>query len=164
MIKARLVAVIAALLLVIGIASAIDKPEMKEGLWSMHRQTIDNPGNKKTESDSTICRNHAYDKHVESQEMPKGCTTINESLQSGKYVLETRCTIAGTVIESKGTTTFNSDTAAHSESHATYTPAMRSVSETTMIMDSKYVGSCPAGVQPGDMTDANGEVVHLWQH
>ena len=162
--KKRLVAATAAFLLIIGIASAIDKPEMKEGLWSMHKEIIDNPGDKKTESDSTICRNHAYDKHVESHASPKGCTTVNESFQSGKYVVETRCTIAGTVIDSKGTTTFNSDTAAHSESHATYTPAMRGVSETTMIMDSKYVGSCPAGVQPGDMTDANGKVVHLWQH
>ena len=156
--------VVAACLLIIGLASAIDKPEMKEGLWSMHRGMIDNPGNKKTVSDFTICRNHAYDKHVESHASPKGCTTVNESFQSGKYVLETHCTIAGTVIDSKGTTTFNSDTAAHSESRATYTPAMRGVSETTMIMDSKYLGSCPAGVEPGDMTDSSGHVVHLWQH
>jgi hypothetical protein len=162
--KTRLVAVIAALLLVIGIASAVDKPEMKEGLWSMHKQIIDNPGNKKTESDSTICRNHAYDKHVESQAMPKGCATVNESFQSGKYVFETHCTIAGTTIDSKGTTTFKGDTAAHSESLATYTPAMQGVSETTMIMDSKFEGACPAGVQPGDMTDSKGNVVHLWQH
>lgn len=164
MTKKKLVAVIAALLSVIGIASAIDKPQMKEGLWSMHKQIIDNPGNKKTESDSTICRNHAYDKHVESQAMPRGCTTVNESLQSGKYVLETNCTIAGTVIESKGTTTFNSDAAAHSETHATYSPAMQGVSETTMIMDSKFEGACPAGVQPGDLKDSKGNVVHLWQH
>ena len=162
--KKRLAAVIAALLLVIGMASAVDKPEMKEGLWSMHKQTIDNPGNKKSESDSTICRNHGYDKHVESHAVPKGCTTVNESFQSGKYVLETHCTIAGTVIESKGTTTFNSDTAAHSETHATYTPPMQGVSETTMIMDSKFQGACPAGVQPGDLTDSKGNVVHLWQH
>ena len=162
--KKRLAAVIAALLLVIGMASAIDKPEMKEGLWSMHKQTIDNPGNKKSESDSTICRNHGYDKHVESHAMPKGCTTVNESFQSGRYVLETHCTIAGTTIDSKGTTTFNSDTAAHSETHATYTPAMQGVSETTMIMDTKFEGACPAGVQPGDLTDSKGNVVHLWQH
>jgi len=162
--KKLLIVGVATFLLSIGIASAIDKPEVKEGLWSMHREIIDNPGNKKTESDTSICRNHAYDKHVESNANPKGCTPVNESFQSGKYVLETRCTIAGTVIESKGTTTFNNDTAAHSESHATYTPAMRGVSETTMIMDSKYIGSCPAGLQPGDMTDSSGHVVHLWRH
>jgi hypothetical protein len=29
-------------------------------------------------------------------------------------------------------------------------------------MGQKYVGSCPAAAQPGDLTTANGKVVHLW--
>ena len=40
---------------------------------------------------------------------------------------------------------------------------MGGVSETTMIMDQKYVGSCPAGAQPGDITYADGRVTH-WRH
>jgi len=27
-----------------------------------------------------------------------------------------------------------------------------------MIMDQKYVGSCPAGTQPGDLTNADGRL------
>jgi len=46
--KKMLVFVVAALLLSIGIAYAVDPPEQKEGLWSNHMQTVDNPGNKKT--------------------------------------------------------------------------------------------------------------------
>ena len=71
---------------------------------------------------------------------------------------------AGTVVESKGTTTFQGDTATHSETHATYTPPMGGISGMTMIMDQKYVGSCPAGLQPGDRTNADGSVIHLWKH
>jgi hypothetical protein len=159
--KKILVFVAAALLLPIGITNAADLPELKEGLWSSHMQTTDNPGNKTIEQTSTICRNHAYDQHVQSlAKAVKGCTTVSESFQGGKYSLEMHCVIGSTVVDSKGTGTFQGDTAAHSESHATYTPAMGGVSETTMIMDQKYVGSCPAGAQPGDITYADGRVTH----
>jgi hypothetical protein len=153
-----------ALLLAIGTAGAVDPPEVKEGLWSMHRQTIDNPGNKKTESTSTICRNHAYDQHVQSlAKNMKGCTTVSQSFQGGKYSSVMHCVAGGTVIESQGTSTFQGDTSTHSETHATYAPAMGGVSETTMIMDQKYLGNCPAGQQPGDLT-TEGRTTHLWKH
>jgi len=156
---------VAALLLPIGIAIAATPPELKEGLWSIHNQSIDNPGNKKTDSSSTICRSHAYDEYVHSlAKGRKGCTSINESLQGGKYFIEMHCVVAGTTVDSKATTIYQGDTSTHSENHATYSPALGGVSEVTMTMDQKYVGSCPAGVQPGDMTDADGTVTHLWRH
>ncbi len=161
----KLIPVAASFLLAIGTASAVDPPEVKEGLWSIHRQTIDNPGNKKTESTSSICRSHAYDLHAQSlAKNVKGCTPVSQSFQGGKYSSSTHCVAGGTVIESQGTVTYQGDTSAHSETHATYSPAMGGVSETTMIMDQKYVGSCPAGVQPGDMTNADGRITHLWKH
>jgi hypothetical protein len=54
--------------------------------------------------------------------------------------------------------------ASHSETHTTYTPALAGTAESTMIMDQKYVGGCPAGIQPGDRIAANGTVNHLWKH
>ena len=162
--KRTLVYAGAALLLPIGIAIAVNLPEQKEGLWSIHREIINNPGNKKTESTSTICRNHAYDQYANSlAKSMKGCTVVSESFRGGKYATEMRCEISGSVIESKGTTTFQGDTATHTESQATYTPAMAGVSEMTMVMDQKYEGACPVGTQPGDMTSADGKVTHLWK-
>ncbi|MGO9896181.1 MAG: DUF3617 domain-containing protein [Bryobacteraceae bacterium] len=156
---------VAALLLPIGIAIAANPPELKEGLWSIHRQSIDNPGNKKTDSTSTICRSHAYDEYAQSlAKSMKGCTTLHESFQGGKHSLDMHCVIAGTTVDSKGTTIYQGDTSAHAETHATYSPALGGVSEMTMTMDQKYVSSCPAGVQPGDMTNAEGRVTHLWKH
>jgi len=29
-----------------------------------------------------------------------------------------------------------------------------------MIMEQKYEGACPAGMEPGDMTGADGRVIH----
>ena len=154
-----------AALLPIGIAIAANVPDVKEGLWSIHTQSIDNPGNVKSDHTSTICRNHAYDEHVMSlAKNMKGCAVGSERVDGNKYILEMHCTVGTTVIASTGTTTFDGDTSTHSESHATYTPAMAGISEMTMIQDQKYVGSCPAGVQPGDMTSEDGRVTHLWKH
>ena len=51
----------AAFLMSVGLAQAADPPAAKEGLWSSHSQTVDQPGNKKSEATKTVCRNHAYD-------------------------------------------------------------------------------------------------------
>jgi hypothetical protein len=140
----------AAILLTIGTAYAVDQPDLKEGLWSVHSQSIQNPGNKTSSADYTLCRSHAYDQSVRAAaKAMKGCTTANESFQAGKYSSATRCVVANTVIEGKGTTTMQGDSSFRTESHSTYTPALYGVSETTMIIDQKYLGSCPAGVQPG---------------
>ncbi|HVR24953.1 MAG TPA: hypothetical protein VMU26_16705 [Candidatus Polarisedimenticolia bacterium] len=61
-------------------------------------------------------------------------------------------------MDSTETVIYTGDTSAHSETLATYTPALGGVSETTMIMDQKYVGSCPAGAQSGDLTNADGNI------
>lgn len=159
-----LVSVVAAFLLAIGIANAVDPPQMREGLWTMHKQMIDNPGNKKSESTNTLCRSRAYDQHTESlAKSMKGCTMSTKG-EGGKYYSESHCVVAGTVVDSKGTATYQGDSAVHSESHATYNPPMAGLSDTTMIVDQKYVGACPAGQQPGDLTDADGNVVHLGKH
>jgi hypothetical protein len=36
--------------------------------------------------------------------------------------------------------------------------------EAIMFSDAKYLGSCPAGMQPGDRMDANGSIVHGGKH
>ena len=161
-----LIYVAAALVFPMSVALASGPPEMKEGLWSLDRQTIDNPGNKKEVWPAIkICRNHAYDEYVMGlTKKMTSCTTTNESTQGNKYSTGSKCVVGKTTIVTKGTTTFESDTAAHGESQTTYTPAMDGKSETIMITDSKYIGSCPAGVQPGDRINADGSIAHGWKH
>jgi hypothetical protein len=155
----------ALLLLTSTVVNAVDPPIMKEGLWSIRNQSVNNPGDKKSDHTSTVCRSHAYDQHaLQDEKAMKGCKTISESLQGSEYSIHTHCVVAGTEIDSKSTVTFKGDTVAHSESHATYNPAMGGISEMTLIQDQKFVGNCPAGVQPGDITQPDGTVVHTWKH
>jgi Protein of unknown function (DUF3617) len=146
-------------------AFAADPPDVKEGLWSSQTQTVDNPGNKRGGGLVTICRSHAYDQYVKdlAAKMP-GCTKLSETFSG--HVLNTalRCTVANTVIDTRETATFQGDIAIHAETHATYTPPLYGVSDSTMIMDQKYLGSCPAGMQPGDMKSADGKTINTWKH
>ena len=145
-----MVFVVAVLAMPIGVAYAIDHPPVKEGLWQVRTQTISNPGGKKSEDTMKVCRTQASEKAGEAvMKNTKGCTVVNESMNGNVYSLEMRCSMAGTVIASKGTTTFQSDSAVHSESHVSYTPAMNGETDDTSITDQTYLGSCPAGAKPG---------------
>ena len=150
----------------IGVAHAVTPPPLREGLWQMHLQDTASPGNKTTDSTTEICRNHAYDQQVQSlaNKVKIGCTKINESLEGSTYTAEMRCVVGPTTIQSKSVAIFQGDTAAHSETHSTFTPALGGQAGDVMIQDSKYVGSCPAGMQPGDRMSANGTIIHSGRH
>jgi hypothetical protein len=82
--KKMLVSAVAVLFL--ALANAANPPELKEGLWSVHSQSVANPGNKKSDETYTLCRNHAYDQSVQAlAKSMKGCTTVSEGFQGGKF-------------------------------------------------------------------------------
>jgi hypothetical protein len=143
--------------------SAIDNPPpMKEGLWSITTQTISNPAGTKIEGSYSLCRNHAYDDKIHARtKAMKGCTVVKETLEGGKYTLVSHCEVPNMVYDTNAVATIDGDTSSHMESHTTYKPPMRGIEETTMIMDQKYVGACPADMQPGERMDKDGKVIHL---
>ncbi len=147
------------------IAGPTDPPPVKEGLWSIHTETTNNPSGKKSEGSYTLCRDHAFDEQMRANEKSmKGCSTVMEHYQDGSYTSEIQCKMGATTIDSKGTTVFKGDTVLHSETHTSYSPAMGGVTDSTIVMDSKYDGSCPEGTQPGDRTNPDGTVIHLGKH
>jgi hypothetical protein len=148
----RCICAAVALLLPIGVAGAVEPPQLQEGLWEIHTQTIANPGNKKDEGTHKVCRDHAYDKAADAlgKNVKDGPTFSFESVGGGKYSLESRGTVNGIAIVTKGTATYQGGTSIHAEYHTTYTPAFYGQTDGTMIMDQKYLGSCPAGTKPGD--------------
>jgi hypothetical protein len=157
----RRVCAAAALLLPILIARAADPPEVQEGLWEIHSQSIENPGNKKTEFTHRLCRDHAFDRAaIDLARNMKDCTTNITNDGANKFSADSRCTVAGTAIVSKGIATYQGTTSSHSETHTTYTPALNGKTDEVMIQDQKYVGSCPAGMKPGDQMGADGTVQH----
>lgn len=157
---------LASLLLSTGLIRAADEPLFKEGLWSIHTETTSQPGGKKTVGNRSLCRSHAYDLEVRARAkaMAPNCKTIVDKFDGAKSENETECVIAGTTTHSKTTVTRTGDNAAHSETHATYNPALGGMTEMTMVMDQKYVGACPDGVDPGDSIAADGKVTKARKH
>jgi hypothetical protein len=154
-------AALAVAALPLSIARAGDPPKIKEGLWAIHGESIEKPGDRVTQFDYKLCRNHAYDKaaNAKVKDAP-GCRTVVKDSGGGKFEAASACTAATTKIISNGTTTYLSETAMHSETHATYTPPFRGKTEETMTQDQQYVSECPSNMKPGDVLFPDGFVRH----
>jgi hypothetical protein len=135
----------------LSIARAADPPPLKEGLWEISGQSVENPGSKHTDFKYQICRNHAYDSAMDALvKNAKGCTTSFDDLGGGRFASSSSCNVDGTVIVSKGTYTYENMTSTHSESYATYSPAYKGKTDEHVVQDQHYLGGCPAGMKPGD--------------
>ena len=141
----------------LSMAGAAEPPPLKEGLWDVRGQSVANPGNKVTDYAYRLCRSHAYDKAMDKiVKNAKDCATSFEDLGGGRYASASRCTAGATVIESKGTYTYESSTSTRSESFATYDPPYRGKTDEKLIQDQRFLGACPAGMKPGDRITAAG--------
>jgi hypothetical protein len=143
---------------------AADPPAIKEGLWSIHTVSIDNPGSRRTEGTRSLCRNHDFDARIRAQAEQKqkqNCKPAVRTSSGNSFSEESECTVQGSIVTSKVVTTFTGDTSFHSETHGTYKPALYGTEEMSMIMDQKYLGACPAGMEPGDFMSSDGKVTHV---
>jgi hypothetical protein len=160
MMISRICAVAAVLLPILAVRAA-ELPDIQEGLWEIHSQGIENPGNKKTNFTHKLCRDHSYDRAALAMaKNMKGCSSTIDSLGGGKFAAESHCSIAGTAVVSKGIATYQSATSTHSETHTTYAPAFAGKTDEILIQDQKYVGSCPGGMKPGDQMGEDGTIQH----
>jgi hypothetical protein len=136
----------------VGIAGAdgMKFPPMKEGLWET-QNTRTQQG--KTVSDKAVkmCQSNELTKSMRTsaEELRKKneCTSSVTKPSANTYVEESRCAKgpnAGTV--TKVIYTYQGETASRTEMHIN-----SGKSETVMIMDAKYLGSCPMGMKPGDL-------------
>jgi hypothetical protein len=149
----------AALTMVSGCASG--PPALRAGLWDVHLQSVEKPGDKHGDFSYQLCRDHAYDKAADARlKNVPGCTTVVKDLGGGSYASASNCTVAGITIVSNATSTFKRDGSTHSESHATYAPAFNGKTEETMTQDQHFAGKCPSDMKPGDTVTADGLVVH----
>ena len=143
---------VAALFVWIGIAEAdgIKPPPTKEGLWETH-STQTRQGKTVFDKSVEMCQSKETTKSMQSkgEELRKNneCTSNVTRPSTNTYVEESRCAKgpnAGSV--TKVVYTYQGDTASHTEIHMNV-----GQSENVMIIDAKYLGSCPAGMKPGDL-------------
>ena len=144
----------------IGIADADEfkPPPMKDGLWETH-STQTQQGKTVFDMSVKMCQSKEHTKSLQStgEELRKKneCTSTVTQPSPNSYVEESRCSKgpnAGSV--TKIIYTYQGDTASHTEMHMN-----AGKSETVMVMDAKFLGSCPAGMKPGDAVTADGKKI-----
>jgi hypothetical protein len=156
----RPVSLVAVLSALIGIAGADEfkPPPMKDGLWETH-STQTQQGKTVFDTSIKMCQSKELtaSRRLSGEELRKKneCTSTVTQPSPNTYVEESRCSKgpnAGSV--TKITYTYQGDTASHTEMHMN-----AGKSETLMIMDAKYLGSCPVGMKPGDALMPDGKKI-----
>ena len=152
-----------------GIAEAlVDQPPLKAGYWSVQTKILNSPGDAPTESKRFVCRNPEFDQWmrvtVDSLTKRMGCKMVVEKFADDTYTSETHCVQSGSQTVTKTRSEMTGDSAMHTETITVLDPPLNGREKTTMISDQKWVGTCPAGVAPGDSVSTDGQVTHLWRH
>jgi Protein of unknown function (DUF3617) len=140
----------------IAIADEFQLPPVKDGLWESRSKTV---GQGKTISDTTIkmCQTNEMTKSQRetSAQLRKQnqCTSKMTQIAPNTYVDETRCAKGPNANETTRIQyTFQGDTGWHMEMHTSH-----GGTDAVTTMDGKYLGSCPAGMKPGDFITPDGK-------
>ena len=137
-------------------AAAQDMPPMKPGLWES-TTSVNVGGVAKSGPKATICVNAAVQKLMlaNSQRVGALCDKNTTRRDGNQYIAESECSANGSTLKSKSVATFTGDTAFRVDSSSTVTQPPSStggISTSSAIQEARYVGPCPAGMRPGDIT------------
>jgi hypothetical protein len=156
----RLAPIVAsAFALAAGAALAIDLPPVKAGLWET---TLSRDGAPAKGGAMKMCMNNAVQKEMMDSGMGtmKEMCSKNDIRRDGNRMYgDSVCKYGESTIKSTSVTTFSGDTGYRSEIKTTYAPPMNGRAAGTTVIDAKWTGPCPAGMQPGDVALPDGRVI-----
>jgi hypothetical protein len=150
-----------ALLLGTATASAIDFPPMKPGLWE---STMTREGAPQKMGGTKMCMDPAVQKEMMDMGMGtmKTMCSKNDIRRDGNKVYgSAECKFGTSTMKSTSVTTFTGDTAYHTEVKSTYDPPMQGMGSGNTVIDAKWTGACPAGMQAGDVTLPDGRRINM---
>jgi hypothetical protein len=134
--------------------SAADLPMRKPGLWEITM----NSGNPKIPPRvEKVCLDAATNQllyKVGAGASQKMCSKVDIQNSGGKVVVDSQCTLGQTKASTHSVTTMAGDSAYHTDLSVHYDPPLFGKSDSTLTHDAKWVGACPADMQPGDVTVA----------
>jgi hypothetical protein len=150
-----------ALALLAASAHAVDFPTMKAGLWESRLVREGAP----TKAAATqICMNAAVQKEMLDMTMGnmKSMCTKNDIRRDGNRMYGTaECKFGESAMKSNSVTTFAGDSAYRTEVKATFDPPFMGKATSNTVIEGKWMGACPAGMQPGDVTMPDGRKMNM---
>jgi hypothetical protein len=155
--QSRWVLIIAVVVVPSAIAS--DMPKRASGLWEV-KTTVDT-GQGRTPSASKMCVDQSTDDLIRAM-APQGSCTRNELRRDGDRILtETVCDVMGSKATSRGEFTGDFTHAYSGRIVVIYEPPMFGMKQATTVQSATWMGPCPAGMKPGDVTLPDGRTVNL---
>jgi hypothetical protein len=140
---------------------AIDIPTMKPGLWE---SKVAREGTTAPQPIARMCLDAAVQKEMMGfgmGAMKSMCSKNDLRREGNKLYGNNECKIGESTMRSTSVTTFNGDSSYHTEVKATYDPPMMGKAGVDTVVDAKWVGPCPAGMQPGEMIMPNGQKMNV---
>jgi hypothetical protein len=152
-----------ALALSLGAASAlaIEFPTMKAGLWE---SSVGREGAPQAKGVTRMCMDAAVQKEMMDMGMGtmKTMCAKNDIRRDGNKVYgNAECKFGDATMKSSSVTTFTGDTAYHAEIKSSTEPPMQGMPSGNTVVDAKWTGPCPAGMQVGDVVLPNGQKVNM---
>lgn len=133
------------------VVAAPDFPARKAGLWQI---IISSPNSQYPPTIERVCLDATIDALLykfgagASQKM---CSSAEVHSSGGKVIVDSACRLGSTQATTHSVTSFNSDTAYHTDVNVHYVPAMFGKSDMSSTQDAKWSGACPADMKPGDV-------------
>lgn len=140
------------------LASATDLPKRKSGLWET-TVSMSQGGFSQTLKQ---CVDEATDTEMmnmgaeTSKSMGASCSKSEVTRTATGFENEVECDMDGSKLRSKGSFTGDFSSAFSGTVTTTVTPPLFGAPSTTTTIQAKYVGPCPADMQPGDLILPNG--------
>ena len=130
-----------------------DLPDIKEGLWV---STTMMPGAMAKPMRTTMCNSNAVSRKMYEdthKNVNAHCKLVHSERSGSVITTETECNFGGKVTHTKAITTLTGNTAMHLE--------MRKADNSVeSVVDTRWMGACPAGMKLGDVTGPDGKVMY----
>jgi hypothetical protein len=142
-------------------AAAQDAPKLRAGQWEVVRKS-DRAGDKPMRT--TLCIDDAMQRDMWTMGMGamRGmCSKSDIRFAAGRGNVDLVCNLGATTMRSKATITFTGDTAYRTDIDTTYDPPSNGTTRTRSVVESRWLGACKAGQQPGDMVLPNGTTINM---
>lgn len=142
-------------------AIADDVPTRKAGLWEMTMSD-----GKEQPVKTRQCIDEKTDRELQriGQSMPGANCSKNSFRKDGsQYIGESVCKMMSSTITSRSVTTGDFNSKYRTEVESRYDPPFMGMHGDKTVIESRYVGACPAGWKPGDMEVPGGRRVNLNQ-
>jgi hypothetical protein len=142
-------------------AVAGDIPKRRPGLWEMQLATV---GSQRPPLSARYCIDAATESLLNNFSASTNKQTCSKNLvyrEGPNTIIDSVCTLGESTMTTHAKITHEGDTSFHVQIHTHAAPPLFGHTDSDLTQDSKWLGACPADMQPGDLVSSRGVKMKL---